>query len=627
MGIPIAYARSLSLSSLKVDGLLDADGLLHITERHEIKFDGDWNGGFRKFNLRSGQEISEFSMSRIEGTAEIELNSGDLSRVDQYKFVSGSEVRWRSRLSHSPPFDNKTLTYLLRYKISNVLYSKEGRIALGHEFGVPESDIEIYRFSAALQFAPQWRVEPITALSISRFLVRPKTKLIIKTFLSSPEYLKIHGMPPAFDDEESQQPPSLLNKYPIFFLGFILCLIIIFILFRSFIADQKARGRFDQIPQELVDEKWLNQFLFRYPPEVVAALWDETIGQNEVAVVLMRLLQRGDLQISELPGIPAITRHGAVVELRQNFQFTATCDAKKLAPIEASLLNSIFVKGLETPVTCSEIILTYADRSSRFSPESSITEPLEKMISRFPEFKDESDLGWIYGALVLVFSSAFLALADASHFVAIGGFELTGLIFALFFARVQSKAITNLDLKIKVLPFIAALPAMASLGAALYIEPPFAWLWQCIWVVQWIACAWLTFALARSRNTRSKMQARQRFELARRTFERFSEHLPASEKIVLYLIALNLGSLADSILRYIDEKTKGVRNADERERDRRWGNLYRNRWPSILTTFASLGALSTSLRSENREESGSSSSSASHGSGRASSGGGSVGGW
>ena len=43
------YAKSLYWRSVDVHARLDRDGNLHVTERQQIVFDGDWNGGERDF--------------------------------------------------------------------------------------------------------------------------------------------------------------------------------------------------------------------------------------------------------------------------------------------------------------------------------------------------------------------------------------------------------------------------------------------------------------------------------------------------------------------------------------------------------------------------------------------------
>ena len=53
-----ALGRSLYWQDMQVMADLDGDGRLHIREQQTIVFTGAWNGGERRFNLRSGQQVS-----------------------------------------------------------------------------------------------------------------------------------------------------------------------------------------------------------------------------------------------------------------------------------------------------------------------------------------------------------------------------------------------------------------------------------------------------------------------------------------------------------------------------------------------------------------------------------------
>ena len=50
-----AHARTLYWRALDVTANIDADGRLHVVERHSMVFDGDWNGGERQFRVRGAQ--------------------------------------------------------------------------------------------------------------------------------------------------------------------------------------------------------------------------------------------------------------------------------------------------------------------------------------------------------------------------------------------------------------------------------------------------------------------------------------------------------------------------------------------------------------------------------------------
>ncbi|HEX7528926.1 MAG TPA: hypothetical protein VF425_07435, partial [Thermoanaerobaculia bacterium] len=61
--------KSLHWLALDVKARLDADGNLHVVERHAMVFTGDWNGGERSFRLFPGQKLSFESMRRLDPAA------------------------------------------------------------------------------------------------------------------------------------------------------------------------------------------------------------------------------------------------------------------------------------------------------------------------------------------------------------------------------------------------------------------------------------------------------------------------------------------------------------------------------------------------------------------------------
>ena len=69
MGSGTARAeKELHWRSLDVTARLDADGRLHVVERHVMVFTGDWNGGERVFRLFPGQTLSLEGVRRFDPT-------------------------------------------------------------------------------------------------------------------------------------------------------------------------------------------------------------------------------------------------------------------------------------------------------------------------------------------------------------------------------------------------------------------------------------------------------------------------------------------------------------------------------------------------------------------------------
>src|SRR5688572_29512370 len=159
-GVPrLADAKSLHWPSLEVALRIDEEGLVHITERHTMLFDGDWNGGERRFQTRSWQELHLDSISElIPASAErVELQEGDLDAVNEYR-LEGNNLRWRSRLPTDPSFRNEIKSYEIVYTISGSLIAEDEPKAyrLNHDLAFPDRDGAIEKFAATIELAPAW---------------------------------------------------------------------------------------------------------------------------------------------------------------------------------------------------------------------------------------------------------------------------------------------------------------------------------------------------------------------------------------------------------------------------------------------------------------------------------------
>lgn len=133
-----AQTRTLRWARLAVTAHLDADGRLHVEERQSIVFNGDWNGAERDFPTSLETEFNLDRISRVvESGAMVPLRMNDsLAAIDDYA-MSGSLLRWRSRLPSDPPFQNREITCVLDYKYGKVLVPGRESYLLDHNFGLP----------------------------------------------------------------------------------------------------------------------------------------------------------------------------------------------------------------------------------------------------------------------------------------------------------------------------------------------------------------------------------------------------------------------------------------------------------------------------------------------------------
>ena len=110
--------RALHWDNVEVAAHLDAEGRLLVTETQTMVFNGDWNGGERRFNIRPRQQLRLLGLDRADGGRSIPMvRDSSLDDVDDYAFTDDTTLRWRSRLPTDAPFANATKTYVLRYQL------------------------------------------------------------------------------------------------------------------------------------------------------------------------------------------------------------------------------------------------------------------------------------------------------------------------------------------------------------------------------------------------------------------------------------------------------------------------------------------------------------------------------
>src|SRR6187399_1608509 len=137
----LAAERELHWDALDVDAHVRADGVLSVIERHTLVFTGDWNGGERVFNVRSRQKLEFLDLQRVDA------NTGSLrpmheasppSNVDEFTWADSRTLRWRSRLPSDPPFADTRMIYVLRYTLSGILLTNDGKYWIDHDFAFPK---------------------------------------------------------------------------------------------------------------------------------------------------------------------------------------------------------------------------------------------------------------------------------------------------------------------------------------------------------------------------------------------------------------------------------------------------------------------------------------------------------
>jgi hypothetical protein len=513
-----ALAKTLHWKAIDVDARLDRDGNLHVVERQQIVFDGDWNGGERDFNTSGRQSVDVERIVRIDGTTEVPLTRGELDAVDRWDFAESDVIRWRSRLATDPPFANRELTYVLQYVYRDILIGGEGEgktFRLDHDFGMPESEGRIERFTLRLSFDPIWGAAPV---SIAETNLAAGSSVPVTRDLT----YRGDGWPAGIERPIAIWIPLLVAM---------LFLVAIAALIYSFLRGERATGRFDPVVAHF------DKDVLKLAPEVAGAVWDASVGAPEVSAVLARMAQEGKVKSRTEDG----TLHLRLIVPR-----------KSLSGYERELVAKLFYAGNDNTDTDS-IRAHYS--SSGFDPAKIIRDGIEMKLDRLPAWNDKVKRISVPMHVVRLVAALLLLVGGATYgegdvLAAIGGFMWTGVfsLIACFTALHYSRSIANVTTALiapLILLFAAAAPLLFACVVATTIGLHAPILFALFFWT--LALAKLVLDLLRITDAPAKIAYRKRIAGARQYFIEQLE-LPKPDlrdEWFPYVLAFGLGPQVD----------------------------------------------------------------------------------
>ena len=428
----ILQARTLYWQDMQVRARLDRFGILHVSELQTMVFNGAWNGGERRFLIRSGQKLHLDGLYRIDAAGNrIPLVRGNLTRVDHYSWAGDNVLRWRSRLPTDPPFNNRTIPYILEYTLSGILQKQGNTYLLNHDFSFPDRSGPINRFSLDLELDPVWQGLVPVPRHHEQQNIPPGQGVVLTTelqYAGNDSSMIQAGRTGAADVQRiaSRRPTQFpsLGSSPTWLRYLLLLCTWLFLLIRlrSFFLHEKKLHRFKPLPSpEQINRSWLETHVFSLLPEEVGANWDKLTDASEVAAVLARLVVEGKIEsyieknsyhffgrtISGLPGSAIL--HLKLLVPRSEFN-----------GYERKLVSELFIAGDETDTkTIRDYYQSTTHTGEMFNPVERIKAPLKKRMDQLTGSRENNpEYRWVPSTLLAVtgfflfFANVFFHLSE-----------------------------------------------------------------------------------------------------------------------------------------------------------------------------------------------------------------------
>lgn len=358
-----ASARELEWRALMVDARLDERGRLHVSERHEMEFTGDWNGGERSFSVGKGQSLQFESIARLDEFGSwIPLSMGSLQKFDHYRWSSNDVLRWRIRAEPSGGFYRRAFIHRIDYMLLGVLRSYGNlEYRLDHDFAFRERPVAIVQFRLRLVLDESWQGAATSTIELERGPLAPGQGVRVTLPLhyggsSPPEPLTLFGRVGAWLTQDARLVLSVL------------LLATLAALLRSLFRQTRRLGQLAALPRdEDIDVGWIREHVLSLKPEVVGAAYDRDIGSAEVAAVLARLEREGKLSSTLVPMTGSAAGDQLALELR--------IPRDELIGYERALIDKLFLWGNHTS---TEKIRSHY---SQFNPAQALQGPLSREVS------------------------------------------------------------------------------------------------------------------------------------------------------------------------------------------------------------------------------------------------------
>ena len=529
-----AQERTIQWPSMTVQAHLDADGHLQVKETESIVYNGDWNGGERRFSVSLQQRFDFERIVRVDSASgkDVTMVGGDLDRVDGFDLTDSHTVRWRGRLPSDPPFVNALRVYRLEYSYGNILVPEGDGYRLNHDFAFAERDGTIEAFTLDLTLDPAWGEPPGFTGHFGPVRLDPGFGFVVDVALS---------YRPAGRPDDVVFGAGIGER-----LALLSALGVLVILLGARLAQREiSLGRLaSSVPLDVVTEDWLKERVLAHRAEVIGAAWDEEIGAAEVTAVLARLESEKKLTSRvETKKVLVFTQHVLHMEL------LVPRDAFK--EYERALIDALFNAG-QSKTDTNAIRKRY--QAKGFTPSTKIEAPLKQLVNRLvpgdvPPKRPRKTLTLLMvgGAVALFVVAGFMQPSDLVLAAIGSGVIFLTYLLALLQAKLwQTRVVRPLPHALRfIIPLAALIVAFGVVVQEDRLRSGLAVLAGLALLIA--AAANSVFAMAMWRHGPQRLVLRRELAAARRWFirELQSRDPKLHDDWFPYLIAFGLGTQMD----------------------------------------------------------------------------------
>ncbi len=346
-------AKSLDWEKIEVNAHLTKEGILEVEEIQAIRFDGDWNGGYRDYKVSYGQTLTLQGIERKSDSMEwVSLKEGNLDLLDHYAYYKEDKhLRWRSRQITDPPFENKIIEYRIRVRYEGILSRNwNEEFTLNHDFAFSERDGGIKKIHLELTWDSAWQ---LANTGDSKLVFDSENILPGKGFVKE---VKFHYN----SADTSNLPDSLWKRLGIRFLYLFIIPIILLALQFLIYFYCVGKGVFAK-PQELKDWDEFKKQLGNFTPEEIAILSEKGL----VEAWMTRLILEKKIRVIK----------------NENLRIERLVPISEFSERDQKIIKELFIED-KSSVTSKEIKEYYKKKDSSFSLFSSIQSRIEKELEQ-----------------------------------------------------------------------------------------------------------------------------------------------------------------------------------------------------------------------------------------------------